>query len=439
MSTNLGAQQLSGGMANPETAVNSATGRLDAAITEIRTVDLTNDAVLTTAQYQAAYRFDLTPVASGKKVTVPAVKRAAIFNNAGANDAIIQVGTTQVTLAAGYAAMFYTDGTANGIVKVLLRSAPVHFYTGTTVPSTVAGAIDGDFYIRSTNGLLYQMVSGIWTNTGVNVGASSGAANAPHWYSGAGAPGTVTGSVDGDYYYNTTNGDLYQKGLVTSGVWAATGVTLGTGGGGGGGSSDIRPPTTTLFNTTFNGTGVTQSATYNSSRGLVMTRTDSLSSGDHGAFLGKTVPSGSWEAVMKIETGPIKNDFQRWGLAIINSATKDTVMVGPDWGGGSPSARTVRFNALDTFTSALGTNIPASGNLSTGSPMPKWFKIGWDGTTYTFYISTDDQISWTSVYTVTAASLGFTATHVGMCMQHFNGCIENWKTICRYYSDPDFP
>jgi len=37
------------------------------------------------------------------------------------------------------------------------------------------------------------------------------------WYEGAGAPGVGTG-VNGDYYLNTTNGDVYTK---AGGVWGA--------------------------------------------------------------------------------------------------------------------------------------------------------------------------------------------------------------------------
>lgn len=207
-----------------------------------------------------------------------------------------------------------------------------------------------------------------------------------------------------------------------------------------GGSSDIRPPTLTLFNYTANGTGVTQSATYNSTRGLQMTRTDSLSSGDHAAFLGKAVPASTWTSIMKIETLMFSNDYLRWGLSIHNSATKDTVAVGINWSSGSPVVAVIRYNALDNFTSSLA-QAPASGSLSLGSAeLVKWFKITWDGTNYAFFYSDDDQITWTQLYTVTSATLGFTATHLGICMQHFNGSnVANWKTICRYYSDPDFP
>lgn len=122
MSTNLGAAQLTGGMANPETAVNTATGRLDAAITEITTVDLTSDVTLTTAQYQSAFRFDVTPSGTAKKLTLPAIKRMALVNNTSANSISVVKGTTTIALAAGSMALFYTDGTANGLIALSLTS-----------------------------------------------------------------------------------------------------------------------------------------------------------------------------------------------------------------------------------------------------------------------------------------------------------------------------
>jgi hypothetical protein len=429
-------------MANPETAVNSATGRLDAAITENLTVDVSADVTMTTTSFQSAYKFNLTPVGSGKKLTLPAVKRLALFHNQDAtNAAIIKRGTTELSLPPGYMSLFYVTGTTNGLLQIKTIGAPTHFYGAPGAPSGVAGAIDGDFYVNTTSGLLYQLglaTPGTWTSTGIVLGGG-GAGGAPLWFQGGGSPGSVVGSSDGDMYYDTSSGNLWQKGLNTAGTWDLTGVTLATGGGGGGGSADIKPPSTALFNYSANGTGVTQAATYNAVRGFVLERTDALSGGDHAAFRGKAVPSGNWEAIAKIETGPIGgSDFIRWGLAIHNSANKDTIMAGIDLAGGSPLMRSVRFNALDNYTAALGT-YPASGSMGGWIEFPKWFKISWDGTNYTFYVSLDDAITWRQLYQATAASL-FTATHIGLVMQHFNGrVIGEWKLNCRYYSDPDFP
>jgi hypothetical protein len=123
MSTNLGAAQLSGGMANPETAVNTATGRLDAAITEILTVDLTADVTLTQTQYQSAFRFDVTPSGVGKTLTLFAVKRLCLINNTSANDITVKLGTTSLTLPAGGCSFYYSDGTANGLILINPLSA----------------------------------------------------------------------------------------------------------------------------------------------------------------------------------------------------------------------------------------------------------------------------------------------------------------------------
>ena len=122
MSTNLGAASLVGGQANPETTVNDAVGRLDAAITEILSVDASADVVLTTTQYQAAFRFDIDTSTAGKKVTLPAVKRMVLVRNTTANSVDIVKGVTTIAVASGADKLLYTDGSADGLVELQFGS-----------------------------------------------------------------------------------------------------------------------------------------------------------------------------------------------------------------------------------------------------------------------------------------------------------------------------
>lgn len=46
-------------------------------------------------------------------------------------------------------------------------------------------------------------------DVGATGSAGSAGARGSLWFSGAGAPGTIGGSATGDYYLNTTNGDVY--------------------------------------------------------------------------------------------------------------------------------------------------------------------------------------------------------------------------------------
>jgi hypothetical protein len=136
MSTNLNAPALTGGQANPETTVNDAVGAMDAAITELLVVDLTNSVALTAPQYRGAIRFSVTPAGVGKTLTLQAIKRLVFVTNDSANSITVANGTTNFALAAGGACMVYTDGTANGLVFWLVTSttAPVPYDLGLFVP-----------------------------------------------------------------------------------------------------------------------------------------------------------------------------------------------------------------------------------------------------------------------------------------------------------------
>lgn len=120
---NLNVDQLAALQASPEVTVNSATDKLDKAITESLTVDLTNDVTLTNAQYRTAMYFNVTPAGTSKTLTFPAVKRTAYVKNSGANPITVKVGSTTFTLANGVdPAFIVTDGTTNGLVHAILNS-----------------------------------------------------------------------------------------------------------------------------------------------------------------------------------------------------------------------------------------------------------------------------------------------------------------------------
>lgn len=78
-------------------------------------------------------------------------------------------------------------------------------------------ALDG-MLIYNTTLSAVQYYNGAWLTLGI--GATSG------WFNGTGAPSATIGN-NGDYYLNTTNGSIYQK---SSGAWSviyAYGATLG--------------------------------------------------------------------------------------------------------------------------------------------------------------------------------------------------------------------
>ena len=109
---------------------------------------------------------------------------------------------------------------------------------GSGVPANGTG-IDGDYYLNTTNGDVYQRASGTYSVIG-NIKGAAGAAGtngtngtngsngAPGsvWRNGSGAPSNGTG-IDGDYYLNTTNGDVYQR---ASGTYSVIGNIKGAAG-----------------------------------------------------------------------------------------------------------------------------------------------------------------------------------------------------------------
>lgn len=101
------------------------------------------------------------------------------------------------------------------------------WFSGAGAPAgALAGSIIGDWYLRTSNGDVYektgaaawtvranilgpQGIQGIQGNPGAN-GANG--ARGSLWFSGAGAPaGGLAGTVIGDWYVNTANQDVYEK------------------------------------------------------------------------------------------------------------------------------------------------------------------------------------------------------------------------------------
>lgn len=123
MSNNLNLDQVAENQAAKEVTINTATGQLDAAITETFVADYTagSDITLTNTQYQRAVRTQIANLtASGKKLTLPALKKLAVITSNAANTQSLSIvrGSTTIALAAGATLVVYTDGTADGLVAL---------------------------------------------------------------------------------------------------------------------------------------------------------------------------------------------------------------------------------------------------------------------------------------------------------------------------------
>ena len=133
MSNNLGLDQVAENQAAKEVTINTATGQLDAALTELLSCDYTTgaDITLTSTQYRRSVRFDAVNLtASGKKLILPAIKKMAVVTSAAANTQtlIIEKGSTQLLLTPGASVIIHTDGTANGLVTLGTATSAVKPY-----------------------------------------------------------------------------------------------------------------------------------------------------------------------------------------------------------------------------------------------------------------------------------------------------------------------
>ena len=121
MSNNLNLDQVAENQAAKEVTINTATGQLDAALTETFAADFTSGNIaLSNTQYQRAMRIQCSNVSTARVLTLPALKKLIAITSDSGNTAAVTVtrGTTTISLSAGSSLIAYTDGTANGLVSL---------------------------------------------------------------------------------------------------------------------------------------------------------------------------------------------------------------------------------------------------------------------------------------------------------------------------------
>lgn len=128
MSNNLGLDQVAENQAAKEVTINTATGQLDAALTETYVADYTanTDITLTNSQYRRAARFQVSNLTTtGRSLVLPALKKLSIITSDAANTQSLSVtrGSTTLALAPGASLIVYTDGTTNGLLVAASQTA----------------------------------------------------------------------------------------------------------------------------------------------------------------------------------------------------------------------------------------------------------------------------------------------------------------------------
>lgn len=128
---------ISSGQLDPYQTSNDADAQLESAVTGLLVVDLSaGDHVLTGAEFTRAVLFQTTGNTVLRVLTTPATKRLFAVNNKGSHSLSVVTGTTTLSVAAGDAGIFYTDGTANGLVTVVGSSG---------ASGTAGGSLSGTY------------------------------------------------------------------------------------------------------------------------------------------------------------------------------------------------------------------------------------------------------------------------------------------------------
>ena len=198
-------------------------------------------------------------------------------------------------------------------------------------------------------------------------------------------------------------------------------------------TTDFNPPTTTLFSFAAAAASATVSINYDSLRGYSIQKSDAgAASTDRLVFQGKAVPASTpWTATMKIDTRVVgSGDFDRIGISLYDTVSGKLLLHGINFQGGTIDLTTMYFTALGTFSAS-----PYS--QAVVGTLPQWFRVSFDGTTYTFAISFDGNITWVTVASLAAASY-FTANKVGIALETFAVPVIKPTALILYYNDPDF-
>jgi hypothetical protein len=117
---NLDISQVAVSQNNKETTINDATNGLDIAVTEILISDYTSGNItLTDDEYRQHILFRTVNLSVPRNLTVPAIKRFALIDNADGSDTLTVVrGASTVEVVATTTLIIYTDGTTDGLIAI---------------------------------------------------------------------------------------------------------------------------------------------------------------------------------------------------------------------------------------------------------------------------------------------------------------------------------
>jgi hypothetical protein len=115
----LGITELSNGQVDQFATCNEMVRSLESATQDFLGVDLTAaNATITAANFKKYFMFRCSGHTVARDFTLQASKRFFCVHNLGTATLSIKLGTTTLTLATTLSGFYYTDGTANGLMKI---------------------------------------------------------------------------------------------------------------------------------------------------------------------------------------------------------------------------------------------------------------------------------------------------------------------------------
>lgn len=173
---------LASGQLTPYQTSNDADAALESGVTGALSVDLSGgDHVLTQAEFTRAVYFASTGNAVARILTTPATNRLFAVRNGGSSALSVKTGSTTLAVAAGARAIFYTDGTTNGLVAIVGSSGGSSAPQFSVSVSAAPGASVNDYAptgwdASTTTRLLVTANAGDTTVTGFDAtGVADGA------------------------------------------------------------------------------------------------------------------------------------------------------------------------------------------------------------------------------------------------------------------------
>lgn len=298
-----GAIQIAGDGDTIEVTQDGSAKRLTVAMVDVGTAgtygdathvaQITTDGVGRVTAASAVAIFGAPQVANGIVATqLPTVDSATNIVLFGAfNSTNAQAATAgsywewQVSFDSG------TTWQAAGVVNAISGSCAV---TWTTLTS---GTVQAQARLKGQNGTTTDW----YTTTDVTYTPAASGSRGTGWFQGSGAPGTVAGAISGDLYLRTSNGDVYQYSGSSwgspvgnlKGATGSTGATGAPGAAGTNGADGATPLTTTTGSWTQPATNSTATVTVTSAGAFAVGQYVQIVNGSNVATCQITAKSGS--------------------------------------------------------------------------------------------------------------------------------------------------